>query len=89
MLRRLLPVFFLCGCYVRGPEWAGSFAERLFARTVQHEKNLVNLTDLQLLTNQVKSAQQTLELLSRYYPYNGRIVRLFKTLEKTETEMMI
>lgn len=52
------------------------FAERLLARTIMHEKNLVNLIDLQLIRGRTEEANATLALLVRHYPHNGKLPRL-------------
>lgn len=74
--------FKLAGDYAH----ALDFAERLFARTLQHEKNLVNLADLQLILLKVPNAKRTIEILQKHFPHNSRLERLIKALEKLETQ---
>lgn len=62
----------LAGEFSRGLD----FAERLFGRTVNHEKNLVNLTDLQLIARLPAEAELTLGILMKLYPHNEKIPRL-------------
>jgi hypothetical protein len=67
----------LAGDYTRGLD----FAERLFGRTVGHEKNLVNLLDLRLIARQAEQGEQTLAILGKLYPHNEKIPRLRQALQ--------
>lgn len=70
--------FKLAGEYARGLD----FAERLFGRTVNHEKNLVNLADLQLILRRPGEAELTLGILLKLYPHNEKALRLRQALQE-------
>ena len=70
--------FKLAGEYARGLD----FSERLFGRSVNHEKNLINLMDLQLIAKQAAEAELTLGILLKLYPHNEKIPRLKQALEE-------
>ncbi len=72
----------LSGEYTKGLD----FAERLFGRTVNHEKNLVNLTDLQLIARQAAEAELSLGILMKLYPHNEKIPRLRQALQELQAK---
>jgi len=66
---------------------AHDFAQRLYARNLQHERNLVNMVDLLLLLEQVDEAENVLAVLLKYYPHNAKIVRLKKAIEEARPRL--
>lgn len=68
----------LAGNYDR----ALDFAERLFARNQSHEKNLINLIDLRLISGGEGEAQQALNILIKFYPHNDKIPRFVEALKE-------
>ncbi|HRP69635.1 MAG TPA: PP2C family protein-serine/threonine phosphatase, partial [Turneriella sp.] len=58
------------------------FSERLFVRIASHEKNLINLVDLQILLKRKGDAENALSFLNKYFPHNEKIVKLKQALEQ-------
>jgi hypothetical protein len=70
----------LAGQYEKGRD----FAERLFARTVSHEKNLVNLIDLVILEGDIVAAEKVLAVMIRSFPHNAKLPRLTQAVREAQ-----
>jgi len=57
------------------------FSERLFARAIRHEKNLLNLVDLQILMKRKTEAENVISFLIKFFPHNDKISKLKAAME--------